>query len=155
MEKEHKRIVKDDRDIRVFWLESKFLNRWTKRQLKPLYMEQFNMSDATFAKDCKEALFNIREEISKDRDERMSLAVASREDIIKKAKESNKLDVAARVEKDLAELEGLYKGDGGGDVNVVFDFGGLPVASSLDGPVTEDEKEQYAAATEKKEEKEE
>lgn len=141
-------ISLDDRELRIHYVENLILKRWPRREIKKVWKDKYKMSDQTFGKDYREAIFNIKDDISNDREQRFSLAIASREDIIKQAKEGMRLDIAARVEKDLAELEGLYKGSEGGDVKVVFDFGSLPAAESMDGPVGKEKIEEYKKQTE-------
>lgn len=128
------------------------LRRIRKPLMKAMWRREFQnangqpMCDTTFIRDYNAALQMIYD--AKDGQtvlQRTQVAVAAREEIIRLAHEQDKLQLALSAEKDLAELEGLYKQKEGAGTTFVLDFGGLPEAPSDDGPVPKEMLDAYDA----------
>jgi hypothetical protein len=95
-----------------------------------------------FARDYKAAMDLIRRENGMDKEDRFAQAVLARQAIISRALECGDLKTALSGEKDMAELEGLYKEDKGQSVTVVFNDS-LPIAPDPLEPVPDDMLEEY------------
>jgi hypothetical protein len=132
--------------LRVDFVSRCILKRLRKPLIKARWRMEFKneqtgqpFGDSVFLSDFKSAMQLIREtnnELSIS--DRTKIAVQAREEIIRKAHDEGKLHLALSAEKDLAELEGLYKQDKNAGTTFVLDFGGLPEAPSDDGPVPEE-----------------
>lgn len=128
------------------WLVKQILKRIRKPLIKAMYRSHFGLSDATFNSDFKEAWRMIKSSRDQENlEDRFAAAVCSREELISQAwrKDDPSLSFILSAERDLAELEGLYKKKEGDGASVVFNFGGLPVASSDDGPVGEEQFKEF------------
>ncbi|WBK39860.1 hypothetical protein [Rhodobacteraceae phage LS06-2018-MD06] len=136
-----------DIELRIDYLVKKMIKRYSNAMLKAAYLKAFKeCTHRTFASDKRAAVARLKEVLAEERDERMAKALLAREELIRESHELGKLELVARVERDLGELEGLYKQGDDKQVNVVFDFGKYPAAKSLDGPVDEETVAEYNEA---------
>ena len=141
--------IRNARRYRVDLIISWITKRIRKGLMQAMYYQHFlgDFSSKTratiaFNKDYKTALQVIRKENDLDKKDRFNMAIVSREDIVREAREVGDLKLALLAEKDLASLEGLYSEDKEGAVQVIFNTA-MPVAEDVDGPVGEDTLKEY------------
>ena len=138
-----------DRRYRVDKIIDWLSRRIRKSLIQATYYREFhnkfnsrNSLINSFHKDYKIALKMITKAQDSDKESRYAMAVISREEIINTCKDAGDYKTALSAEKDLATLQGLYKDDNGGDINVVFNQG-VPMAKDNDELVDEETLEEY------------